>query len=100
MKVHLYCPETGIYQGQDFTDAAPMMRTSYELPPGATAIAPPAYGTGEVPVFLAAEGRWILRRLVRLQDWHLVPARESQPVNESQPVKREPPVRPPAFEGV
>ncbi|QXE91018.1 hypothetical protein KP001_00265 [Geomonas subterranea] len=60
MKIYLYCPKTGVYQGEDFADAALVFGSSPDFPTGATTIAPPSYGTGEVPVFLAAEERWVL----------------------------------------
>jgi hypothetical protein len=67
MKLYLFCPETGVYQGEDFADVS--LTGVHRLPPGATTIAPPAYRSGEVPVFLPAEERWIIHHLVRLQDW-------------------------------
>jgi hypothetical protein len=86
MKIYFYCPETGVYQGEDFADATLVKRSPPEIPEGATTIAPPAYGKGEVPVFLAAEERWVLGHLVRLQDRHLVPARENEPLTREPPV--------------
>lgn len=86
MKIYFYCLETGVYQGEDFADATLVMTSPPEIPEGATTIAPPAYGRGDVPIFLAAEERWVLRHLVRLQDWHLVPARENESLTIETPV--------------
>ena len=62
MKIYLFCPETGIYQGEDFADAPPMVEGRDVVPEWATTIAPPSCGEGEVPVFLPGERRWEVRR--------------------------------------
>jgi hypothetical protein len=62
MKIYLFSPETGVYQGEDYSDPAPMIRERPGLPPGATTIAPPPFERGMVPVFIAAEKRWELRK--------------------------------------
>ena len=61
MKVYLFDPETGMYQGEDFADENPMQRGAFVIPPDATTIAPPAVGCGQVPVFSVAENRWEMR---------------------------------------
>ncbi len=59
MKIYLFNPDTGVYQGEDFADQEPMRRGCQDqLPSYATAISPPSYGRGEVPVFRADENRW------------------------------------------
>ena len=58
MKIYLFCPDTGIYQGEDFADTLPLMEGRDALPDGATTIAPPPCKPGEVPFFQAAENRW------------------------------------------
>lgn len=86
MKIYFYSPETGVYQGEDFVDATLVMRSPPQIPEGATTITPPDHGKGEVPVFLAAEERWVLTHLERIQNWHLVPAREDEPLARELPV--------------
>ncbi|WP_198419768.1 hypothetical protein [Geomonas edaphica] len=86
MKIYFYSPETGVYQGEDFVDATLVMRSPPQIPEWATTIAPPAYSKGEVPVFLADEERWVLTHLERIQNWHLVPAREDEPLARELPV--------------
>jgi hypothetical protein len=62
MKIYLFSPETGVYQGEDFADLA--MESGHEtIPSDATTIAPPPFQHQETPVFLAAEKRWEVRRL-------------------------------------
>ena len=63
MKIYLFDPETGIYQGEDFSDSPSMREERGALPPDATAIAPPPFGRGEVPVFSIADNRWEIRCL-------------------------------------
>jgi hypothetical protein len=63
MKIYLFNPETGAYLGEDFADEAPMKRGEYLVPPDATTIAPPAVGSGQVPVFSVAENRWEIRQV-------------------------------------
>jgi hypothetical protein len=58
MKIYLFDPESGVYQGEDFADDLPMRPGRNMLPPYATTIAPPPYGRGEVPVFIYAEHQW------------------------------------------
>jgi hypothetical protein len=77
MKIYLFCPTTGIYQGEDFADPPAMIGMPKELPSGATTIAPPVYGRGETAVFHQSEKRWVVRHCVRLQDWQLNPAHGS-----------------------
>jgi hypothetical protein len=62
MKIHLFDPETGVYQGEDYSDD---LSVSHECKPDAshaTTIAPPPYNKGEVPVFRMAENQWEIRR--------------------------------------
>ena len=61
MKIYLFCPETGIYQGEDFADELPMCPGRDAIPPQATSIAPPPYRRGEVPVFRVSENKWELQ---------------------------------------
>ena len=61
MKIYLFNPETGVYLGEDFADEAPMQRGAFAVPPDATTIAPPAAGSGQVPVFSVAGNRWEIR---------------------------------------
>ena len=61
MKIYLFCPETGTYQGEDFADVPSLCPGREALPPFATTIAPPAYRRGEVPVFSAAGNIWQIR---------------------------------------
>jgi hypothetical protein len=69
VKVYLYSSETGVYQGEDFTDTVPITEgRGGAVPPHATIIAPPPFGAGEVPVFLPSEGRWEVRSRMRLKD--------------------------------
>ncbi|HEY6873854.1 MAG TPA: hypothetical protein VI298_14110 [Geobacteraceae bacterium] len=64
MKIYLFNPETGAYLGEDFADEAPMGRGECVMPSGATAIAPPPFKGGEVPVFRAEENRWEIRPVI------------------------------------
>lgn len=64
MKIYLFCPETGLYQGEDFADDTSMKNEKTALPDGATTIAPPAYRPGEVPVFQVVEKRWKIKTVV------------------------------------
>ena len=61
MKIYLFNPETGVYQGEDFSDDPSMCAERGALPPGATPLAPPPYGCGEVPVFSVTDNRWEIR---------------------------------------
>jgi len=61
MKIYLFCPETGLYQGEDFADAPPLCPGREALPPYATTVAPPPYGRGEVPVFSLSDNAWGIR---------------------------------------
>ena len=63
MEIYLFNPETGVYQGEDFADPMPMKPGSHAILSDATAIAPPAFGRGETPVYNAAAKRWEVRRL-------------------------------------
>jgi hypothetical protein len=62
MKIYLFCPETGVYQGEDFSDEPPVKKGDELLPSGATTVAPPAYGPGETPFFDATRQAWGLKR--------------------------------------
>jgi hypothetical protein len=61
MKIYLFNPETGVYQGEDFNDVS-LEAGQESIQSGATIIAPPPFGQGETPIFLVAEKRWELRR--------------------------------------
>jgi hypothetical protein len=63
VKIYLYCPETGIYQGEDFADNCSMKKARQGLAPGCTTIAPPPRGSGEVPLFEVVENRWKVIRV-------------------------------------
>jgi hypothetical protein len=58
MKIYLFNPDSGVYLGEDFSDDQPIGQDRCSLPSDATAIAPPPYKSGEVPVFRSAENRW------------------------------------------
>lgn len=58
MKVYCYCPETGVYQGEDFLD-----EFLVDITEGVTRIAPPKYVCGEVPVFDTSTQCWNVIRL-------------------------------------
>jgi hypothetical protein len=62
MKIYYFDPETGIYQGEDFADEAPLKRGVYVVPPDATTIAPPPYGDGQAPFFDVKVQRWEVSR--------------------------------------
>jgi hypothetical protein len=61
MKIYLYNPETGVYQGEDFADDLPMCEGREAVPAHATAIAPPPCGRKEAPFFRATENQWEIR---------------------------------------
>jgi hypothetical protein len=60
MKVYLFNAENGIYEGEDFTDDI-LVPGQDTIPDCATAVAPPPYRKGEVPVYLVAENAWHIR---------------------------------------
>ena len=62
MKIHLFDPETGVYQGEDFSDDLSVNQECKPDASHATTIAPPPYNKGEVPVFRMAENKWEIRR--------------------------------------
>ena len=61
MKIYLYNPETGVYQGEDFADDLPMCQGREAVPAHATAIAPPACGPKEAPFFCVTDNQWEIR---------------------------------------
>ncbi len=65
MKIYLFSPETGVYLGEDFADEMPSKRGAFAVPDGATTIAPPQPGPGEIQVFDAAAQRWEVRSRLR-----------------------------------
>jgi hypothetical protein len=67
MKIYLFNPESGFYLGEDFADDLPMCEGRSAVPPDATTIPPPPYGSGAVPVFLVAENRWEIRPIYAAQ---------------------------------
>lgn len=70
VRVYCYCPETGVYQGEDFMDECRL--DSIE---GATRIAPPVHGHGEVPVFDTSAHCWNIIKLPK--------KRRSPPMDQS-----------------
>ena len=65
VRVFLYCPETGVYQGEDFVEECRFDRTE-----GATHIAPPICVYGEVPMFDTSTKCW---RIIKLPKKRLSP---------------------------
>ena len=63
MKIYLFDPETGVYQGEDFSDDLSMCHEYEADASHATTIAPPSFRSGEVPVFRMAENKWEIRIL-------------------------------------
>jgi hypothetical protein len=59
VRVYYFCPENGIYQGEDFQD-----KDQLDTVNGVTAVPPPLYHHGEVPVFDAATQSWSIQKLV------------------------------------
>jgi hypothetical protein len=53
MRVYFFSTETGVFQGEGFLED-----DLFDEPDGATTIAPPAYGNGEIPVYDAVGARW------------------------------------------
>lgn len=53
MKAYLFDTETGVYQGETFE-----YDDKIDEKEGMTAVAPPPYGTGQVPMFDAANKVW------------------------------------------
>ncbi|MGB9079759.1 MAG: hypothetical protein WCD00_00575 [Desulfuromonadaceae bacterium] len=58
VRVYCYCPETGVYQGEDFIDECRL-----DVTEGVTRIAPPIYVCGEVPFFDTSTQCWHLIKL-------------------------------------
>lgn len=46
MRVYCYCPETGVYQGEDFLEECLL-----DCVEGVTKLAPPQYSRGLAPVY-------------------------------------------------
>jgi hypothetical protein len=63
MKIHLFDPETGVYQGEDFSDDLSMRHEGEADASHATTIAPPPFRKGEVPVFKMAENEWEIKQV-------------------------------------
>jgi hypothetical protein len=53
MRVYFYSTETGVFQGEGFLEDDVLVESD-----GATTVAPPVYGNGEIPVFDAIDARW------------------------------------------
>jgi hypothetical protein len=53
MKLYLFNPESGVYAGETFDERGIMNRDE-----GVTAIAPPEFARGQVPVFDRVTGGW------------------------------------------
>jgi hypothetical protein len=58
VRVYCYCPETGMYQGEDFMEDCRL--DSIE---GVTRIAPPTFVYGEVPMFDTSTKCWNITKL-------------------------------------
>ena len=64
MKIYLFDPETGVYQGEDFTEDQQLLYPrDAALPSYATTVAPPPYRRGEVPFFASTKNLWEMRVL-------------------------------------
>ncbi|MFZ2951345.1 MAG: hypothetical protein WA003_17860 [Desulfuromonadaceae bacterium] len=70
VRVYCYCPETGMYQGEDFAEECRL--DSIE---GVTCIAPPVHVYGEVPVFDITAHCWNIIKLPK--------KRRSSPMDQS-----------------
>lgn len=55
MKAYQFNEDTGLYEGEIFADSATLAYVN-----GVTTVAPPEYGTGQVPVFDCAAQQWEL----------------------------------------
>ena len=66
MKIYLFSPDTGVYQGEDFADVPSLCPGRGAVPESATTIAPPPYRRGEVPVFSAGKNKWEIRTVSSL----------------------------------
>jgi len=55
MKAYQFNEDTGLYEGEIFADSATLAYVA-----GVTTVAPPEYGTGQVPVFDCAAQQWEL----------------------------------------
>ncbi|GFO69600.1 hypothetical protein GMLC_31790 [Geomonas limicola] len=66
MKIYLFDNETGCYQGEDFVDGPldDSVPTSFT---GATTIAPPPFGPGQVPIFQSLSAAWQICRITDLK---------------------------------
>lgn len=68
MKVYLYNPETGLYEGETFEETAMLKNES-----GLTTAPPPDYDHGQVPVFDQQKSAWVVipvtiaRQLLKLR---------------------------------
>ena len=62
MKIYLFNPKTGVYQGEDFVNDAPMGRRAFAVPSAATTKVPPLVEYGEMLVFNLAAQRWYIRQ--------------------------------------
>jgi hypothetical protein len=58
MRIYRFNLETGTYLGEDFADEVPRRRGGYQIPPDATAIAPPSIEKGQILIFNSQEQRW------------------------------------------
>ncbi|GFO53089.1 hypothetical protein GMSM_00960 [Geomonas sp. Red276] len=61
MRIYLFDPGTGIYQGDDFTDEPFFLGDPPPFPDGVTTVAPPPAEAGRVPCFDVIAGRWIMK---------------------------------------
>lgn len=67
MKIYLYDPDSGHYQGEDFADDSFMEKKAVP-PAGATNVAPPSYGPGETAIFSAVTQGWEIRKISAVRD--------------------------------
>lgn len=58
MRIYYFCPETGVYQGEDFLDESRLDSID-----GVTNLAPPQYSRGQAPVYDKTLQRWNLIEL-------------------------------------
>jgi hypothetical protein len=64
MKIYYFDPETGIYQGEGFADERLLSGSAaFKIPPHATELKPPEYGSGQAPYYNAKMKKWDVRDL-------------------------------------
>ncbi len=55
MKAYLFSAQTGVYEGETFVEA-----DTLDDGDGVTAVPPPVYGAGQIPVFDVMQRQWVL----------------------------------------